>query len=162
MINLRGWIVLLCLCLAATAALAHDHDNPDQDEWYRNLKMPDNPLVPCCDRADAYFADVIHTRNGKTFVTITDDRPDAPLGRHHVPLGTEIEVPNAKLKWDAGNPTGHAVVFLNVNEGFRYLAPRAIPPSARLTARRSFGSGGPFFVWGMPCFKRLSVSCLAY
>jgi hypothetical protein len=108
-------LTLLLSCCHASPVLAHDMAHPDQDEWYRSLKMPDNPRVPCCGTADAYWADVVHVRNGKTFATITDDRDDEILGRHHVPLGTEIEVPNEKLKFDAGNPTGHAVIFLNVN-----------------------------------------------
>jgi hypothetical protein len=32
----------------------------------------------CCGEADAYWADEIHVRDGKTFATITDDRPDEP------------------------------------------------------------------------------------
>ena len=46
-------------------------------------------------------------------MTITDDRPDEPLGRPHLDVGTEIEIPNKKLKWDKGNPTGHGIVFLS-------------------------------------------------
>ena len=46
---------------------------------------------------------------------ITDDRPDEPRGRPHVDIGTEIEIPNNKLKWDKSNPTGHGVVFLTRN-----------------------------------------------
>ena len=45
--------------------------------------------------------------------TITDDREDWPLRRHHVPVGTVIQVPDHKLKWDQGNPTGHYVIFLS-------------------------------------------------
>ena len=44
---------------------------------------------------------------------ITDDRPDEPLGRPHVRNGTEIEIPDQKLKWDQSNPTGHGIVFLS-------------------------------------------------
>ena len=62
---------------------------------------------------DAYWADEVHVRDGKTYVKITDDRPDEPRGRPHVEIGTEIEVPNHKLKWDKSNPTGHGVVFLS-------------------------------------------------
>lgn len=87
---------------------------PEVREWYRSLMQPDQPWVPCCGEADAYFA-IAHVRNGKTFAIIIDDRDDEPRHRHHVPVGTEIEVPDYKLKWDSGNPTGHAVIFLNVN-----------------------------------------------
>jgi len=87
---------------------------PEIRQWYRSLMQPDKPAVPCCGEADGYFADAI-VRGGKTIAVIVDDRPDEPLRRHHVQIGTEIEVPNYKLKWDAGNPTGHAVIFLTVN-----------------------------------------------
>jgi hypothetical protein len=43
---------------------------------------------------------------GKTYRTITDHRDDGPLKRPHVDVGTEIEIPNHKLKFDSGNPTG--------------------------------------------------------
>jgi hypothetical protein len=75
--------------------------------------QPDNPNASCCGEADAYWADEIHVRGGKTFATVTDSRPDAPLKRPHVAVGTEIEIPNHKLKWDRSNPTGHTVVFLS-------------------------------------------------
>jgi hypothetical protein len=54
-------------------------------------------------------------RQGKTYCKITDDRPDEPLGRPHLALGTEFEIPNEKLKYDAGNPTGHAILFVTGN-----------------------------------------------
>ena len=91
----------------------HENDRPELDHWYSSLMQPDNPSVSCCGKADAYWCDTINVKDGKTFCTITDDRPDAPLNRPPVPIGTEIEIPNHKLKWDRGNPTGHAVVFLS-------------------------------------------------
>lgn len=87
--------------------------DPAVREWYRGLMRPDAPHASCCDLSDAYYADVVRVRNGKTFAVITDDRPDDPLGRPHIPTGTEIEVPNEKLKWDRGNPTGHNVLFVS-------------------------------------------------
>lgn len=94
-------------------ARAHDHTNPAQDEWYQSLMQPDNPTMSCCGEADAYWADDLHVRDGKTFVTITDDRDDVPLKRPHIDIGTEIEVPANKVKWDRGNPTGHGVLFVS-------------------------------------------------
>jgi len=29
--------------------------------------------------------------------------------RPHVEIGTEVEIPDNKLKWDRSNPTGHGV-----------------------------------------------------
>lgn len=87
--------------------------DPEIREWYRGLMQPDNPTVSCCGEADAYWCDELHVKDGKTFCNITDDRADEPLRRVHVPTGTEIEIPDHKLKWDRGNPTGHSIVFLS-------------------------------------------------
>jgi hypothetical protein len=106
--------VLALLALAALGArVAHGHDaeRPDLDRWYAGLMQPDNPTASCCGEADAYWCDGLHVRQGKTFCVITDDRQVAR--RTPVPVGTEIEIPDRKLKWDAGNPTGHAIVFLS-------------------------------------------------
>ncbi len=42
-------------------------------------------------------------------------RPDQPRGRPHIDIGTEIEIPNNKLKWDKSNLTGQGIVFLSRN-----------------------------------------------
>ncbi len=89
--------------------------DPEIRRWYQALMQPDVPNASCCGEADAYWADEVHVRNGKTYATITDDREDAPLSRHHVPVGTEILIPDHKLKYDRGNPTGHAIIFLSIN-----------------------------------------------
>lgn len=104
--------LMLAMLALVVPAYAHDEDR-SHDEWYMSLKQPDNPTVSCCGIADAYWCDDIHSRQGKTFCSITDDRQIA--GRPPVPVGTEIEIPNNKLKWDSGNPVGHAVVFLSSN-----------------------------------------------
>jgi len=104
--------VLVALSLAlSTIASPHDAMHPDQDEWYRTLMQPDNPSAPCCGEADAYWCDGLHVNEGKTYCTITDDR--VVSNRTPVPVGTQIEIPDRKLKWDRGNPTGHAIVFLS-------------------------------------------------
>jgi hypothetical protein len=98
--------------------------DPALRAWYEALMQPDAPNASCCGEADAYFADEIHIRDGKTYAVITDDRPDEPRGRPHVEVGTEIEIPINKLKWDRGNPTGHGVVFLSRNRYvFCYVQP---------------------------------------
>lgn len=125
-----GCLIFAVACIVAMAfvaavfapARAHDDNHggvsdPAIREWYQALMQPDNPSASCCGEADAYWADEIHVRNGKTYATITDDRPDAPLGRPHVESGTVVEIPNHKLKWDKANPTGHGVVFLS-RQGF--------------------------------------------
>jgi hypothetical protein len=92
------------LMLGAVAALvigsakAHDPDHMDHLEWYQSLMQPDAPTSSCCGEADAYWADEIHVRNGKTYAKITGDRSDEPRHPPHIDVGTEIEIPNNKLK----------------------------------------------------------------
>lgn len=114
---LRSLVLLLMLATAAQARdLGQWQDiNPTIGQWFRTLMQPDNPTVSCCGEADAYWADEVFVRNGKTYAVITDDRDDRPLLRPHVPVGTEVEIPNNKLKWDRGNPTGHNVLFMTTH-----------------------------------------------
>lgn len=121
---LRGCVALVIIGVLVIASTIFarardlgqwDSADPKIKRWYEQLMQPDVPTASCCGEADAYWADEIHVRNGKTYVVITDTRPDEPLGRPHVPPGTEIEVPDVKLKWDRGNPTGHGVIFLSRN-----------------------------------------------
>ena len=117
---ITAWVMVigLIVCLFATFAHARDlgqweNTDPVVHEWYKTLMQPDNPSVSCCGESDAYFADEVHFRDGKTYAVITDDRDDEPLKRPHIDIGTEIEVPNFKLKFDQGNPTHHGVIFLS-------------------------------------------------
>ena len=55
----------------ASAALAHDkgqwgNTDPLIRDWHQSLMQPDNPNASCCGEADAYWADEIHVRDGKT------------------------------------------------------------------------------------------------
>lgn len=90
-----------------------ENSDPATREWFQTLMQPDVPSASCCGEADAYWCDTIHVKNGITFCNITDDRPDEPRGRPHIDVGTEIQIPDVKLKWDRGNPTGHSIVFLS-------------------------------------------------
>lgn len=108
---------LLAGILIGSQAKARDlgqweQTDPTIRKWYKGLMRPDAPQASCCEESDAYWADEVHVKDGKTFATITDDRDDAPLGRPHVPAGTVVEIPDAKLKWDRGNPTGHNILFV--------------------------------------------------
>lgn len=89
-----------------------ENTDPVVKEWFKSLMMPDNPTIPCCGESDAYYCDTINVKEGKTYCTITDDRDDVPLRRPHINIGTVIEIPDYKLKWDKGNPVGHAIAFL--------------------------------------------------
>lgn len=123
----RGWLIFAAICTLILLGVLYvapawcrdlgqwEGSDPTVRAWYQSLMQPDAPATSCCGEADAYWADEIHVRSGKTFAVITDDREDAPLGRPHIAIGTEFEVPNHKLKYDQGNPTGHSVVFLSRN-----------------------------------------------
>jgi hypothetical protein len=87
--------------------------SPAIRQWYRELMQPDNPTVSCCGAADAYWADDFEVVDGKYLAIVTDDREI--VGRPHIAPGTRILIPNHKLKYDAGNPTGHGVVFMNTS-----------------------------------------------
>ncbi len=81
-------------------------------QWFRNMMQPDQPQMSCCGEADAYYADEVHVKDGKTYATITDERPDGPLMRNHIDVGTVIEIPDNKLTFKDGNPTGHNILFV--------------------------------------------------
>lgn len=109
---------LILALLFATSAHARDlgqweDSDPVVSEWFKTLMQPDVPTASCCGAADAYWCDDYYARDGKAYCRITDLRDDGPLKRAHVDPGTEIEIPPNKLKHDAGNPSGHSVVFLS-------------------------------------------------
>lgn len=89
-------------------------NSPEVKEWYKTLMQPDNYNVSCCGEADAYWADSFKVSGDKYVAIITDTRDDKMLGRPHIEPGTEIVVPNHKLKYDKGNPTGHGVIFVSI------------------------------------------------
>lgn len=139
--NGRKCLAVLITCIAVLVVLAAlwmnyayardlgqwENSDPAVSQWYRSLMQPDYPTSPCCGEADAYWADEVHVRDGKTFAIITDDRDDGPLKRPHIPIGTEIEIPNHKLKWDKSNPTGHGVVFMSFSRHvFCYVQPGGV------------------------------------
>ena len=115
--------LLAIITVAVSMASARDlgqweNSDPRISEWYRTLMQPDNPGIPCCGEADAYWADEYHVNErGELIVTVTDDRPDEPLKRPHIPAGTKFVVPMTKLKWQNGNPTGHSILFVRSSYG---------------------------------------------
>lgn len=116
---MRAFLATAALCLTIGTASARDNGQweetePYVREWYRTLMQPDRPTISCCGQADAYWADQVETApDGSLIAVITDDRPDELLGRPHVPIGTRIPIPEGKIKWDQGNPSGHIVIFLS-------------------------------------------------
>jgi hypothetical protein len=89
-------------------------------QWFQSLMQPDNPYVSYCGEADAFEADLFEVE-GDHYVAIVTD------GKGLVPEGTRIPVPNAKMKWDAGNPTGHGIIFIGANgQLYCYVAPGGV------------------------------------
>lgn len=112
-----GILTGILITLIVSVVRAHDSGqweaaDPLIREWYRSLMQPDHPERSCCGESDAYWADEIRIRDNKVFAVVTDPRPDGALMRPHVPVGTEVEIPNHKLKYDRGNPTGHSILFM--------------------------------------------------
>jgi hypothetical protein len=88
--------------------------------WFQNLMQPDHPHLSCCGEADAYEADTFEVDGDKYVAIITD-------GKGVIPNGTRITVPNHKIKWDAGNPTGHGIIFIGGTGAiFCYVAPGGV------------------------------------
>jgi hypothetical protein len=90
-------------------------------QWFQSLMQPDNPAMSCCGEADAFEADTFEVEGNHYVAVITD-------GKGLIAPGTRIPVPNRKMKWDAGNPTGHGVLFLQVGtmNVYCYVAPGGV------------------------------------
>jgi hypothetical protein len=74
-------------------------------EWFQGLRQPDHPRISCCGEADAFEADTFEVEGDHYVAIITD-------GKGVIENGTRIAVPNAKMKFDRGNPTGHGIIFI--------------------------------------------------
>jgi hypothetical protein len=115
-------VVLLTLPAAASARdNAQWQDQPAfLRQWFQALMQPDNPFQSCCGEADAFEADFFEV-NGDQYVAIITN------GKGVLPEGMRITVPNEKMKWDDGNPTGHGIIFIGANgEVFCYVTPAGI------------------------------------
>jgi hypothetical protein len=115
---------LAALAMIASA-LARDNgqwaDSPAAvRQWFQSLMQPDNPYLSCCGEADAFEADSFEVEGDHYIAIITD-------GKGVIPPGTRIPVPNAKMKWDAGNPTGHGIIFIGAQgQVYCYVAPGGV------------------------------------
>jgi len=123
----------LATCGTMVPVLARDlgqwqQTDPRISAWFKSLMQPDNPNVPCCGEADAYWADSFEIQGDQYVAIITDEREDAPLGRLHIDPGTRVVIPNHKLKFNKGNPTGHGIVFMHAASGqvWCYIAPGGV------------------------------------
>jgi hypothetical protein len=73
--------------------------------------------LSCCGEADAFEADSFEVRGDQYVAIITN-------GKGIIPEGTRISVPNNKVKWDNGNPTGHGIIFIgNAGQVYCYVTP---------------------------------------
>lgn len=121
------WLIVIIFMMIVGYALARDGGQwADMDatiaSWFRNLKMPDNPYVSCCGESDAYEADEFEIEGDHYVAIITAHRAVSTI-----PVGTRIPVPNNKMKWDAGNPTGHGIIFMGAQmQVFCYVTPGGI------------------------------------
>ena len=90
--------------------------------WFQTLMQPDNPRVSCCGESDAYEADSFEVEGDHYIAIITHHR-----GVTTIPLGTRILVPNSKLKYDSGNPSGHGIIFIgSAGQVFCYVVPGGV------------------------------------
>jgi len=91
-------------------------------QWFRTLMQPDHPRISCCGEADAYEADSFEVDGDHYVAIITAHRAVTVI-----PVGTKVPVPNHKMKWDAGNPTGHGIIFIGTQgQVFCYVTPGGI------------------------------------
>ena len=117
-------IALLLIMLCAPAA-ARDNGQWSNSplrvrEWFQSLMQPDNPAMSCCGEADAFEADNFEVAGDHYVAIITD-------GRGVLANGTRIDVPNSKMKWDKGNPTGHGIIFIGTKgQVYCYVVPGGV------------------------------------
>jgi hypothetical protein len=120
-------IIIAALALASFPALARDGGQWENQgsavrQWFKTLMQPDHPRVSCCGEADAYEADNFEVEGDHYVAIITAHRAVSSI-----PIGTKVPVPNYKMKWDDGNPTGHGIIFIGVQgQVFCYVAPGGI------------------------------------
>lgn len=101
--------VIFALAMLTLPAAARDNEEGKRADytrqWFQQLMQPDNPLVASCGEAVAFEADHFQESGDQYVAVITD-------GKGIVPDGTRVHVPNDKIIWDKGNPTGHGIVFI--------------------------------------------------
>jgi hypothetical protein len=89
-------------------------------QWFQKLMQPDNPYISCCGEADAYEADTFEMEGDHYVAIITD-------GKGVIPNGTKVPVPNQKMKWDEGNPSGHGIIFIgSQGQVYCYVTPGGV------------------------------------
>jgi hypothetical protein len=118
----RSLLAAATVSLLLVPALARDNGqwegaDPAIREWFQSLRQPDHPRVSCCGEADAFEADAFEAEDDHYVAIITN-------GKGVIPNGTRIAVPNRKMKFDSGNPTGHGIIFIgNQGQIYCYVTP---------------------------------------
>jgi hypothetical protein len=117
--------VMIMLALLSIPAIARDNGQWENQptsvrRWFQELMQPDDPYVSCCGEADAFEADKFEVSGDRYVAIITN-------GKGIIPNGTRIPVPNQKLKWDQGNPTGHGIIFIGAGgQVYCYVTPGGV------------------------------------
>jgi len=128
--NMLGIIIALMVLVSPAAARdlgQWENQAPEVRKWFQKLMQPDAPFISCCGEADAYWADSFEVDEDRYVAIITDERADGPLGRPHRKLGEKIVIPNNKIKWDEGNPTGHGIIFIGLGgQIYCYVPPGSV------------------------------------
>jgi hypothetical protein len=120
--RLRLALLALVVCAPAVARDNGQWENTPANvrQWFQQLRQPDNPRVSCCGEADAFEADSFEVDGDHYVAVITD-------GKGVIPNGSKFAVPNYKMKWDDGNPTGHGIIFIGSHgQIFCYVAPGGV------------------------------------
>jgi hypothetical protein len=128
--NVRAVLLILIgtpivMAIGPMAANAGDDgqwaDMPENvRQWFQSLKQPDHPRQSCCGEADAFEADSFEIEGDHYVAIITN-------GKGVIRDGTRIPVPNQKMKWDAGNPTGHGIIFIGPQQQvYCYITPSGL------------------------------------
>jgi hypothetical protein len=118
-------VVTAVASLMTLPTLARDNGqwegaDPVVRQWFQSLKQPDHPRLSCCGEADAFEADNFEVEDDHYVAVITD-------GKGVIPNGTRIKVPNPKMKFDSGNPTGHGIIFIgNQGQIYCYVTPGGV------------------------------------
>lgn len=130
----RTLAAIAAMATLATCELAPAReDNPEWEnsppeirKWFRELMRPDFPSMSCCGEADGYEADMFEEWQGNYVAIITGQGPPHQY-KPYIEPGTKIVVPREKMKWDAGNPTGHGILFLGTDGNvFCYVVPGGV------------------------------------
>ena len=114
--------IILALVTLTLPAAARDNGQWENQpvylrQWFQKLMRPDNPVMSCYGEANVFEADSFEIRGDQYVAIITN-------GKGIIPEGTRISVPNNKVKWDNGNPTGHGIIFMgNAGQVYCYVTP---------------------------------------